>query len=61
MHMPRRMSARQLPLVYYLQIKHYIEVRIPKLLRRGWFKDYISPEEKQVILDEAEKQRKLAL
>lgn len=38
--------------IFLLHQYKFIHIRIPKPLRRGWFKDYISPEEKQAIIDE---------
>jgi len=42
----------------YLQLKEIINIRIPKPLRVGWFKDYISPEELEIIRLEEEKRLK---
>ena len=59
--------AAPLGLLYLLHIKSIIEVRIPKRLRIGWFKDYISPEEKAAIqaeilrLAKIERQKELNL
>ena len=44
---------------YQLHLRHFIEVRIPKPLRKGWFKDYISPEEKAEIVAIQEREKKL--
>jgi hypothetical protein len=41
--------------LYFLHTRHYIEVRIPKLLRYGWFVDYLSPEEKAAIKAEEDR------
>ena len=46
---------------YDLHKRHIIEVRIPKPLRKGWFKDYISPEEKAEIEREKEKQKQIEI
>lgn len=45
--------------LYFLQKKGIIEIRIPKYLRFGWFKDYISPEEKAAIKAEQDRQAKI--
>jgi hypothetical protein len=43
--------------VYWLHIKEYIEVPVPKFLRRGYLKDYLSRAEKKEVLEEVQRKR----
>jgi len=55
------MIAGVIGAMYFLHTRGYIEVRIPKPLRIGWFKNYLSPEEKAAIAAEIALKKKLEL